>query len=65
MVMSMVAKREITNIVRVRYALANRIQKGIILDEFVASFGYCRKYAISLLGKPSQAAPFGGRRLRR
>ena len=64
MVMSMVAKREITNVLRVRYALADRTQKGIILDEFVASFGYCRKYAISLLGKPSQAAPPKRRRLR-
>ena len=40
MVMSMVAKREITNVVRVRYALADRTQKGIILDEFVSSFGF-------------------------
>ena len=57
MVMSMVTRREITNILRVRYAFADRTLKGVILDEFVATAGYCRKYAICLLGKPPQAAP--------
>ncbi|MDP3047719.1 MAG: transposase, partial [Chloroflexota bacterium] len=56
MVMSMVTRREITNILRVRYALADRTLKGRILDEFVASAGYCRKYAICLLGEPPLAA---------
>ncbi len=64
MVMSMVTRRELTNIVCVRYARADRSLKGRILDEFVATTGYCRKYAICLLGKPPQAAPPKRRRLR-
>ena len=53
MVMSMVTRREFTNIVRLRYALADRSLKGRILDEFVATTGYSRKYAICLLGGAS------------
>ncbi len=64
MVMSMVTRRELTNIVRVRYARADRSLKGRILDEFVVTTGYCHKYAICLLGEPPQAAPPKWRRLR-
>lgn len=35
-----------------RYREATRKQKSIILDEFVASTGYSRKYAIRLLTRP-------------
>ena len=50
--MTMLGRRELTNVVRLRYSRADRTQKSRILDEFVASTGYCRKYAIGLLGKP-------------
>jgi hypothetical protein len=65
MVMSMPTRLEVTNVLRARYALADRTQKGLILDQLVAVTGYCRKYAICLLGKPPQATPPKRRRLRR
>ncbi len=50
--MTMLGRRELTNVVRLRYSRADRTQKSKILDQFVANTGYCRKYAIGLLGKP-------------
>ena len=58
------AKREILEAVRPRYLKANRTGKRHILDEFVATTGYHRKYAIHLLrhGPPRQKAKRAGRR---
>ena len=43
------AKKELLQAVRARYLKANKAGKERILDEFVASTGYHRKYAIKLL----------------
>jgi hypothetical protein len=53
--MTMLGRRELTNVVRLRYSRADRTQKSKILDQFVANTGYCRKYAIGLLGQPPRA----------
>jgi hypothetical protein len=50
--MSFRVRREVLARVAARYGEASRGQKGIILDEFVATSGYDRKYAIRLLSQP-------------
>src|SRR5207249_2254426 len=45
------ARRELAATVAHRYAAAGRLQRTRILDEFVATTGYARKYAIQLLGE--------------
>ena len=50
--MSFKSRRELLEQVASRYREANRKQKAIILDEFIASTGYARKYAIRLLALP-------------
>lgn len=50
--MSFQGKRELLAQVSPRYREANRTQKTIILNEFIASTGYARKYAIGLLTLP-------------
>jgi hypothetical protein len=50
--MSFRAKRELLSQVAPRYAEARHAQKSMILDEFLASTGYARKYALRLLGRP-------------
>jgi hypothetical protein len=50
--MSFKSRRELLEQVGPRYREANRKQKAIILDEFIASTGYARKYAIRLLALP-------------
>jgi hypothetical protein len=47
--MSLTARRELLGSVRQRYKNANWIDKGLVLDGFVAATGYGRKYAIRLL----------------
>jgi len=47
--MSLGSKKELTETVRNRYLKARKQEKGRILDEYVASTGYHRKYAIRLL----------------
>jgi hypothetical protein len=42
-------KRELLEAIRPRYLWANKADKARILDEFVATTGYHRKYAIRLL----------------
>jgi hypothetical protein len=42
-------KRILTNQVSARYQQAGKKAKGIILDEFIRTTGYTRKYAIHLL----------------
>ena len=49
--MSLKSRRELLHAVLVRYRSASKISKSQILDEFVESTGYDRKYAIVLLGK--------------
>ena len=50
--MSFRARRELLSQVGPRYAEARHGQKSRILDEFLASTGYARKYAIRLLRRP-------------
>ena len=50
--MSITSKRELLTQVASRYREANHAQKTIILDEFLASTAYARKYAIRLLAHP-------------
>ena len=47
--MSPRSKREYTETIQKRYKSASRREKRIILDEFCATVGYHRKYAITLL----------------
>ncbi len=50
--MSMKSKRELLTTVSPRYVTATGTEKRRILDEFVATTGYHRKYAIALLRRP-------------
>ena len=50
--MSMKSKRELLTNVSPRYVLATGAEKRRILDEFVATTGYHRKYALALLNHP-------------
>lgn len=54
--MSFSARRELLVKVAPRYREASRKQKTLILNEFVASTGYKRKYAIRLLSLPEVPA---------
>ena len=56
--MTKIGKRELLEAIRPRYLQANRAEKGRILDEFVATTGYHRKYAIRLVrhGPPRRPA---------
>ena len=60
------ARREYVRAVRPRYTLAPAEAKCAILDEFCATTGYHRKYAIMLLNHPTpgQARPRRRRRPR-
>lgn len=53
--MSQKSKRELIEAVRPRYLKANKAGKERILDEFVASTGYHRKYAIRVLKQGPKA----------
>jgi hypothetical protein len=57
------SKHDLVAAVQARYARAGRAEKGQILDEFVATTGYHRKWAIGLLrhGPPPARAGHGGR----
>jgi transposase InsO family protein len=50
--MSIQSKRELATVVAPRYRAAHGSDKEQILDEFVASTGYHRKYAIRVLNHP-------------
>jgi hypothetical protein len=52
--MSLSARRELARETAVRYLVADRMEKGRILDEFAASAGYHRKYALTVLNRPAQ-----------
>ena len=47
--MSLKSRRELLSAVSIRYRGLGRLAKGRLLDEFVETTGYVRKYAISLL----------------
>ena len=64
--MSLNARHELFSCVAPRYRAANKAEKQLILDEFTASTGYHRKYAIALLNQPpaiqgTRSARRGGR----
>ena len=50
--LSFQSRRELLVTVTPRYKEADRKNKSIILNEFIAATGYSRKYAIRLLSKP-------------
>ncbi len=71
--MSFMSKRELLVQVAPRYREASYKERSVILDEFVASTGYARKYAIRILTAPivppiapicRPREPVYGRRLR-
>ncbi len=47
--MSQKSKQELAEVLRPRYQKASRAEKSRLLDEFVATTGYHRKYAIRVL----------------
>ncbi len=49
------AKLELANVLRERYAISTRTAKSRILDEFMQTSGYHRKYALRLLSQPTGA----------
>lgn len=53
--MEMKVRHRLTDEVASRYRGANRERKRNILDEFVATTGYNRKYAIHLLARWGKA----------
>lgn len=63
--MSFVSRRELLVQVVPRYREASRTQKKLILDEFIASTGYARKYAIRLLSHPVQGPEIPIKRTRK
>ena len=66
--MSLESRRELANATFTRYRRASKSDKGRILDEFVLSTGYNRKYAIGVLEKagiPAPKSPGAARRRRR
>ena len=59
--MSLQSKRELLYQVAPRYRESDRRQKSVILNEFVATTGYARKYAIRLLTSPVDPLRRGNR----
>jgi hypothetical protein len=62
--MSQHSRRELLAVVVPRYRAAQGTDRKRILDEFVASSGYHRKYAIQLLNHPPKAPPARKKRQR-
>jgi hypothetical protein len=62
--MSLASRRELLAVTAPRYRTANRAERSRILEEFVASTDYHRKYALTLLNHPLSKAPAGKRRAR-
>ena len=55
--LSRAVRKELLAALRGRYVRASKIEKGAILDEFVALSGYNRKYATRILGNAASPAP--------
>jgi hypothetical protein len=62
--MSTKSKRELLSTVSPRYVLATAADKTRILDEFIATTGYHRKYALELLNHPPPPRLPAGKRPR-
>ena len=62
--MSQQSRRDLLAVVVPRYRAAHGTDRKRILDEFVASSGYHRKYAIQLLNHPPKAPPARKKRQR-
>lgn len=62
--MSLDSRRELLAVTAPRYRVAQRAERSRILEEFVASTGYHRKYALTLLNHPLSKAPARKRRPR-
>jgi hypothetical protein len=62
--MSMTSRRELLAVVAPRYRAARGEERGRILEEFLASTGYHRKYALSLLNHPITKATARKKRAR-
>src|SRR5438132_10060106 len=62
--MSQQSRQELVAAVAPRYQKANRTERVRILDEFVASTGYHRKYAIELLNHPRKRSAAHHKRVR-
>ncbi len=63
--MSLKARRELVAAVAVRYRQATKLEKQKILDEFVATTGYHRKYAINVLRNYNSAGSASAKQKRR
>lgn len=63
--MSLGSRRELIRATYERYQRARRKEKQAILDEFVASTGYHRKYAMEVLNHPPRLRPRTTKRNRR
>ena len=55
--MSLDSRRELLAVTAPRYRTAHRTERSRILEEFVASTGYQRKYALTLLNHPISKVP--------
>ena len=62
--MSLDSRRELLAVTAPRYRTAHRAERSCILEEFVASTGYHRKYALTLLNHPLSKAPARTKRQR-
>ncbi|HEX6109085.1 MAG TPA: hypothetical protein VFZ02_06680, partial [Ktedonobacteraceae bacterium] len=62
--MSQHSRRELLAVVVPRYHAAHGIDRKRILDEFVASSGYHRKYALHLVNHQPKAPPLRKKRQR-
>lgn len=54
--MSLTTRRELVRAISERYTSSTQIQRGRILDEFVASTGYHRKHAIRVLAAKEKSS---------
>ena len=62
--MSLASRRELLAVVAPRYRAAQNKERTRILEEFIASTSYHRKYALSLLNHPITKAPVRKKRAR-
>jgi hypothetical protein len=63
--MSLTARRELASSLSLRYRNASRSDKSRILDEFILSCGYNRKYAVDVLKRAADRSPKPNRAERR
>jgi len=63
--MSLTTRRELASSLSLRYRNASRSDKSRILDEFILSCGYNRKYAVDVLKRAADGSPKPNRATRR